>query len=417
MRVAVPRETFAGENRVALIPASVSPLAKAGLEVTVESSAGSSAGFSDRQYRQSGAKIIDKREDLFAADVILQVRTAGANPDAGRADLDHLSQHHVVIGMCDPLGTPEAAREFADRGATLFALEMLPRITRAQSMDVLSSMATVAGYRAVLLAAEKLPRMFPMLMTAAGTITPAKVFVMGVGVAGLQAIATAKRLGAVVSANDIRPAVKEQVESLGAKFVQLELDTEAAEDQGGYAKEMGEEFLQKQREMIARVVAESDVVITTAAVPGKKAPTLLTAEMVAGMALGSVVVDLAAERGGNCELTDPGSSVVSDGVSILGPTNLPSEVPYHASQMYAKNITTFLLHLIEDGQFRLDLQDEIIRDTLIATRGHVVHPRVCDALGIEPPSGKGAAEDQVSDADQESAGGEDQYKVQQGEDD
>ena len=413
MIVAIPRESFPGENRVALIPALVPRLAEAGMEVMVESSAGSSAGFSDRQYEENGAKVVDNRQDLFAADVILQVRTAGANPDTGGADLDYFRSDQTVIGMCDPLGTPQAARELADRGVTLFALEMLPRITRAQSMDVLSAMATVAGYRAVLLGAARLPKMFPMLMTAAGTITPARVFVMGVGVAGLQAIATAKRLGAVVSANDIRPAVREQVESLGAKFVQLELDTAAAEDKGGYAKEMDEEFLRRQREMIARVVAESDVVITTAAIPGKKAPTLLTAEMVAGMGLGSVIVDVAAERGGNCELTVPGSTVVSGGVSILGPTNLPSEVPYHASQMYAKNITTFLLHLIEDGQLRLDPDDQIIADTLIATAGRVVHPRVCEMLGIDPPSSDDQKQENADTVEAETDG-EDTYKIAEG---
>ncbi len=386
MIVAVTRETFPGENRVALTAAMVPTLIAAGLEVWVESSAGAAAGFPDESYTDAGAKVVADRRELFAADVILQVRAAGANPNAGRADFARFRPGQIVIGICDPLGTPGPAREMADHGATLFALEMVPRITRAQSMDVLSSMATVAGYRAVLLAASTLPRMFPMLMTAAGTITPAKVFVMGVGVAGLQAIATARRLGAVVSANDIRPAVAEQVESLGAKFVQLELDTEAAEDKGGYAKEMGEEFLQKQRELIARVVAQSDVVITTAAVPGKKAPTLVTAQMVASMAPGAVIVDLAAERGGNCELTKPDETVVSDGVSILGPTNLPSQVPYHASQMYAKNITTFLLHLVEDGKIALDFEDEIIRDTLIAHDGKVVNPRVCELLGIEPPT-------------------------------
>ena len=416
MIVAVPRESFPGENRVALIPALVPRLTEAGMEVTVESSAGSLAGFSDRQYEENGAKVVDNRQDLFAADVILQVRSAGANPEAGRADLDCFRSDQTVIGTCDPLGTPQPARELADRGVTLFALEMLPRITRAQSMDVLSAMATVAGYRAVLLGAERLPKMFPMLMTAAGTITPARVFVMGVGVAGLQAIATAKRLGAVVSANDIRPAVREQVESLGAKFVQLELDTAAAEDKGGYAKEMDEEFLRKQREMIARVVAESDVVITTAAIPGKKAPTLLTAEMVAGMGLGSVIVDVAAERGGNCELTEPGSTVVSGGVSILGPTNLPSEVPYHASQMYAKNITTFLLHLIQDGGVRLDTDDQIIGDTLIATAGRVVHPRVCEVLGIDPPSSDDQPQKDADTAQGETIG-EDEYKIAKGDDD
>jgi len=385
MIIAVPKESHHGENRVALVPASISGLAKAGLEVWVESSAGESAGFPDGQYTESGAKIVSDRAELFGADVVLQVRAAGANLDAGRADLAHFRQDQVVIGMCDALGSPRAVEEIAVRGVTLFALEVLPRITRAQSMDVLSSMATVAGYRAVLLAAERLPKMFPMLMTAAGTVTPAKVFVMGVGVAGLQAIATARRLGAVVSANDIRPAVKEQVESLGAKFVQLELDTAEAEDKGGYAKQMGEEFLRKQRELISRVVAESDVVITTAAIPGKKAPTLVTAEMAAGMAPGSVIVDLAAERGGNCELTKPGETVVFQRVSILGPTNLPSGVSHHASQMYAKNIATFLLHLVRDGQLTIDVEDEIIRDTLITRQGKVVHPRVCELLGIEPP--------------------------------
>ena len=323
MIVAVPRETYSGETRVALVPASLPALAKAGAEVLIERSAGQAAGFPDDAYTGRGAKIVG-REELFAADVILQVRAAGANAEAGRADLDCFRKDQIVIGSCDPLGTPEPAAELAGRGVTLFALELLPRITRAQSMDVLSSMATIAGYRAVLLAAETLPKMFPMMMTAAGTLAPAKVFIMGVGVAGLQAIATARRLGAVVSANDIRPAVKEQVQSLGAKFVELALDTSAAEGKSGYAKEMGEEFLKKQRELIARVIAESDVVITTAAVPGKKAPILVTAEMVAGMAPGAVIVDLAAERGGNCELTKPGETVVSGGVTILGPENLPS---------------------------------------------------------------------------------------------
>jgi len=289
-------------------------------------------------------------------------------------------------------------QEIAPSGAMLFALELVPRVTRAQSMDVLSSMATVAGYRAVLLAADTLPKMFPMMMTAAGTLRPAKVFIMGAGVAGLQAIATAKRLGAVVSANDIRPAVKEQVESVGAKFIQLELDTAAAETQGGYARQMGEEFLRKQRELIARVVAESDVVITTAAVPGKKAPTLLTAEMVAQMAPGSVVVDLAAERGGNCELTRPGETVVTDGVSILGPVNMASDVPYHASQMFAKNISTFLLLLAKGGQLKLDLEDEIVRDTLVTRGGKVVNAQVCELLGIEPTNAAAqvAADEQVA---------------------
>jgi len=429
MLVAIARESFPGENRVALVPSSVSALAKAGLEVVVESSAGQAAGYPDQAFAESGAQVVASREEALAADVVLQVRAAGANPEAGRADLERFRHAQVVIGMCDPLAAPQAAREVADRGVTLFALELLPRITRAQSMDVLSSMATVSGYRAVLLAATHLPKMFPMLMTAAGTVRPAKVFIMGAGVAGLQAIATARRLGAVVSANDIRPAVKEQVESLGAKFVQLDLDTSAAEDKGGYAKEMGEEFLRKQRELIARVVAESDVVITTAAVPGKKAPTLVTAEMVSGMAPGSVIVDLAAERGGNCELTKPGETVVSGGVSILAPTNPAADVPYHASQMYAKNIATFLLHLVHDGQLKIDPGDEITRETLIARDGRVVHPRVCELLGIEPPSvdepsgaaggadvadeSAGKKPDEASDNQDEYVIGDDEYPLAQ----
>ena len=417
MIVAVTAETFPGEKRVALIPASVPGLIKAGLEVVVQSSAGQAAGFTDQQYLDAGAKIVANRAELFSADVILQVRAAGGNPEAGRADLEHFREDQVVIGMCDPLGAPQSAGELAERGPMLFSLELLPRITRAQSMDVLSSMATVAGYRAVLLAAETLPKMFPMMMTAAGTLKPARVFIMGVGVAGLQAIATARRLGAVVSANDIRPAVKEQVESLGAKFVQLELDTAAAEDKGGYAKEMDEEFLRKQREMIAKVVAESDVVITTAAIPGKKAPTLVTAEMVAAMAPGSVIVDLAAERGGNCELTRPGETVDSGGVQILGPANLPAGVPNHASQMYSKNITTFLLHLIDEGQLKLDLEDEIISDTLITRGGKVVNPRVCEVLGIEPPAIEPpAAEAPAAEAQKDSGPEEDTYKIAEGDD-
>lgn len=398
MIIAVPKESFPGERRVALIPPAVVSLAKAGLEVVVETGAGLEAGFTDEAYTQAGARVVTDRAEAFAAEVVLQVRIAGANPEAGRADLERFRAGQVLIGMADPLGAPQAAQDVAERGATLFALEMLPRITRAQMMDVLSSQATIAGYRAVLLGAQTLPKMFPMMMTAAGTIKAAKVFVMGVGVAGLQAIATARRLGAVVSANDIRPAVKEQVESLGAKFVQLELDTAAAEDAGGYAKEMGEEFLRKQRELIARVVAKSDVVITTAAVPGKKAPILVTEAMVDGMAPGSVIVDVAAERGGNCELTRPGETVDRRGVKIVGPLNLPAQAPYHASQMYAKNISAFLLNLVEEGKLKpFDLQDEIVRDTMITHDGKVVHPRVCEALGIEPPEPPAAAESEQSD--------------------
>ena len=274
-----------------------------------------------------------------------------------------------------------AIRSIAERGVTLFSLELMPRITRAQSMDILSSMATIAGYKAVLLAADALPKMFPMMMTAAGTIAPARVFVLGAGVAGLQAIATSRRLGAIVHAYDVRPAVREQVESLGGKFVQLDLETSSAEDAGGYAKALGDDFYRKQREMMFRVVAESDVVITTAAVPGKKAPILVTTAMVEGMSSGAVVFDLAAERGGNCELTRPGETVVHNGVTILGPLNLPAMVPHHASQLYAKNISTFLLHLVHKGALAVNLADEITAGTLVATEGKVVHPTVLEAMG------------------------------------
>jgi NAD(P) transhydrogenase subunit alpha len=373
MKVGVPAEQFPGERRVALVPSAIPALKKAGLDVIVERGAGGQAGFTDAAYRDKGATVAASRAEVFAADTVLLVR-AGVVPE--------LRPDQVIIGMADPLGAPESIRTLASRGITAFALELLPRITRAQSMDVLSAMATISGYKAVLVAASTLPRMFPLLTTAAGTVTPAHVFIVGVGVAGLQAIATARKLGAVVEAYDVRPAVKEQVQSVGAKFVELPLETSQSEDKGGYAKAQDESFYQRQREMMARVVAANDVVITTAVVPGKKAPVLVTAEMVRGMAPGSVIVDLAAERGGNCELTQPDQVVIEQGVTILGPTNLPSTVPYHASQMYAKNITTFLLHLIQEGRVRIDAGDEITRETLVAQGGDVVHPRVRAMLGL-----------------------------------
>jgi proton-translocating NAD(P)+ transhydrogenase subunit alpha len=376
MIVAVAKETFPGERRVALVPSVVPSLVKAGLEVLIEPGAGEAAGFSDPKYVEKGAKIAASRAAAFAADCVLQVRTLGANPQIGSADLPLMRAGQTIIGMADPLAMQQEMQALAERGVTLFALELIPRTTKAQSMDVLSSMATIAGYRAVLLAAITLPKMFPMLTTAAGTLTPAKVFVVGAGVAGLQAIASARRLGAVVSAYDVRPAVKEQVQSLGAKFVELGLDSDQAQAAGGYAKAMDEEFYRRQRETMTRVVAENDVVITTAAVPGKKAPTLVTAEMVAAMMPGSVLVDLAAERGGNCELTRPGETVVSGGVAILGPANLPSDIPNHASQMFAKNVATFLLYLVQHGQLQINLDDEITRETLVTRDGRIVHPRV-----------------------------------------
>lgn len=387
MKIGVPRETFPNERRVALIPDSVAQLAKVGHEVVVQAGAGAQAGFPDDAYQQKGATVLPDRAAVFgAAEALFQVRGLGANPRAGRSDLELMKADQVLIAMFDPLGSPQAVKELADRGVTAFATELMPRISRAQSMDVLSSQATVAGYKAVLVAAELAPRMFPMFMTAAGTIMPAHVFVMGAGVAGLQAISTARRLGAVVKAYDVRPAVKEQIESLGAKFVEMELETAAAQDKGGYAKEMGEEFLGKQREMTAKVVAESHVVITTAAIPGKRSPLLVTAEMVKGMSPGSVIVDLAAERGGNCELTKADEIVVEHGVTVLGPTNLPSTVPFHASQMYAKNLVTFLKELTKDGLLALDMENEVHCDTLLTRGGEVVNPRVLELLSSAPGS-------------------------------
>src|SRR5262245_46147953 len=375
MRVGVPKETWPGETRVSLIPSAIPSLVQSRLEVVVEQGAGTAAGFPDAAYRDQGAAIAT-RPDVFAtSDILLQVRSVP--PETAL-----LRRGQIVIGFADPLGSPADVRGIAQAGATAFSMELMPRITRAQSMDALSSMATIAGYKGVVLAANALPRLVPVLMTAAGTVAAARVFVVGAGVAGLQAIASARRLGAKVEAYDVRPAVKEQVQSLGARFVELPLETAAAEDKGGYAKAQDEAFYRRQREMMAKSVAASDVVITTAAVPGKKSPVLITADAVAGMAPGSVIVDLAAERGGNCELTKADETIHIHGVTILGPTNLPSTVPYHASQMYAKNMTTFLTHLVKGGAVTLDPNDEITRDTLVAKGGDVVNSRVRQALGL-----------------------------------
>lgn len=379
----VPTETYPGERRVAMVPAATAVLKKNSVEILIQCGAGESAGFPDAEYAGKGFRLASSREEIFeTAEVILQVRSPGANPDLGRADLPLLRRGQVVIGFGEPLTTGHIAEELARREVTSFAVELMPRITRAQSMDALSSMATIAGYKAALIAADHLPRMFPMLMTAAGTIAPARVLVIGAGVAGLQAIATARRLGAVVSGYDVRPAVKEQVESLGARFVVLDLESSGAEDKGGYAKAMGEEFYRRQRDLMAGVLAENNVVITTAAVPGKKAPVLITREMVQRMQPGSLIVDIAAERGGNCELTRPGEEVEEAGVRILGPVNLPSTVPYHASQMYARNIAAFLSYLIRDGRLAIDPDDEIVRETMVTHAGSVVHPRVRELLGV-----------------------------------
>jgi proton-translocating NAD(P)+ transhydrogenase subunit alpha len=383
MIVGVPRETFPGERRVALVPAVVPTLTKTGLEVVVEAGAGAQAGYPDAEYAAKGARIVPERGEVFrSADIVVQVLSHGSNDRTGEADLPLLRRDQALIGFLRPLGALETINDIAGRGVTSFSVELMPRITRAQSMDALSSMGTICGYKAVVIAADTLPRIFPMLTTAAGTITPARVLVIGAGVAGLQAIATARRLGAVASAYDLRPAAKEQVLSLGGRFVELPLEAKDAEDAGGYARAQDESFYRRQRELLARVVAESDVVITAAVVPGKKPPALVTREMVAGMAPGSVIVDLASERGGNCELTRAGESVVEHGVTIIGWFNLASTVPYHASQMYARNVTAFLLHLVKDGRLQLNVDDEIVRDTLLTHRGEVVNARVREFFSL-----------------------------------
>lgn len=388
MIIGVPKETYPGEQRVALIPTTLPSLKKEGMDVQVETGAGSASGYPDDAYAEKGGTIVSSRAQLFeAAQIITQVRLLGANPEQGKTDLPLMQPDQIIVGMADALANPDGVRELTTRRVRAFAMELMPRITRAQSMDVLSSMGTVSGYKAVLLAANALPKMAPMLMTAAGTVVPAKIFVMGAGVAGLQAVSMARRLGAAVEAYDVRPSVKEQVLSLGAKFVDLPLDTQDAEDKGGYAKAQDESFYRRQRELLTKVIASNDVVITTATVPGKKAPVLITADMVAGMTPGSVIIDLAAERGGNCELTQANQTVVVHGVTIIGTENLPSLVPYHASQMYSKNIATFLLHLVKKGELKIDREDEITKGILLTCDGDVVHPQIRDIL--DPSASKG----------------------------
>jgi len=392
MIVGVPRETFPGERRVALVPAVLPTLVKAGLEVVVEAGAGIEAGYPDADYAAKGAKVLPDRAEVFrTADIITQVLCYGSNDSTGKADLPLFHRDQVLVGFLRPLGSVETISEIAAKGVTSFSVELMPRTTRAQSMDALSSMATISGYKAVLIAADTLPKIFPMLTTAAGTITPARVLIIGCGVAGLQAIATARRLGAVVSAYDLRPAVKEQVQSLGGRFVELAIEAKDAQDERGYARAQGEDFYRRQRELLGKVVAESDVVITTAVIPGKTAPVLVTKEMVAGMAPGSVIVDLASERGGNCEVTKAGEKISVNGVTIIGWFNLASTVPYHASQMYARNLTAFLVHLVKDGKLQLNTSDEIIRDTLLTQSGEVVNARLREFFKLPVLATKGGA--------------------------
>lgn len=382
MKAGVLKETWPGETRVAVVPGVLQALAKAGVEVLVEAGAGEAAGFPDGLYRDKGASVLSRAEVLAGAPLVLSVRSfAGAHDQDAIA---RLGSDHVLVGLLDPLQRPEAASQLAARGVTSFALELVPRISRAQSMDALSSTATMVGYKAVLLAADRLPRMMPMMMTAAGTIAPARVLVIGAGVAGLQAIATARRLGAVVEAYDVRPAVKEQIQSLGAKFVELPLETAAAEDKGGYAKAQDETFYRRQRELLGKVVAESDAVISAAAVPGKKAPVLVTSEMLRGMRPGSVIVDLAAEQGGNCEASQPGSEVVQHGVRVIAPLNLAASIPHHASQLYARNLANFVQNMTRKGELVMADDDEIVRESRLTRGGEVVAARVREALGLAP---------------------------------
>ena len=372
LTVGVLKENFPSERRVAATPRVLDLLKKSSVETFIESGAGLESGFTDNEYISKGGRVGPVADVLANAQILLHVRVPQDPP----------KRDTVAIGFCDPLTDPAIAVRYAQAGATLFSMEFVPRITRAQSMDALSSMASIAGYKAVLLAAVNLPRLFPMMTTAAGTMPPARVLVIGAGVAGLQAIATARRLGAVVSGYDVRDAVKEQIESLGAKFVSIKIE-ESGEGEGGYAKALSEAAIRSQREQMAHVMREQDVVITTAAVPGRRAPLLVTREMVHAMAPGSIIVDLAAERGGNCEVTRPGENVLEQGVMVIGPVNVPATVPRHASEMYARNIVTFLKNMItKDGQLNIDLNDEITRETIITRGGEVVNPKVQALLGV-----------------------------------
>ena len=368
MIVGVPKESAPGERRVALVPELVARLTKAGLGVIVESGAGAAAGFLDSSYIDVGARV--ESEVFDKADILLKVQPPTT------VEVEKMKADAILISFLQPYTSTAEIQALAACRITSFSMELMPRITRAQPMDALSAMSTVAGYKAVLLAASSLPKFFPLLMTAAGTVTPAHVFVIGAGVAGLQAIATAMRLGAVVEAYDTRPAVKEQVESLGAKFADLGLETSDAEAKSGYAKAQTEEFYRKQQEMMIRYVTAADVVIPTALIPGQRAPVLITEEMVRGMRPGSVIIDLAAEQGGNCALTEPGKEVVKFGVVIIGPINLPSTMAFHASQMYAKTTTNFLAHLVKDGVIHLDLSDELTRSPLVTHQGEILNEAV-----------------------------------------
>ena len=383
MIIGVPKESYPGERRVALVPSVLPTLTKAGFEVHVQSGAGADAGYPDSQYAEKGGTIVPDRAAAFAAaDIVAQLLCYGSNDVSGMQDVPLYRRGQILVGFLRPFGAKEVVQEIAQAGVSSFSVELMPRTTRAQSMDALSSMATVCGYKAVLMAADSHPRIFPMMTTAAGTVTPARVFVIGCGVAGLQAIATSRRLGAVISAYDLRPAAKEQVQSLGGRFVELPIEAKDAQDARGYARAQDEDFYRKQRELLGKAVQESDVVITAAVIPGKKSPVLVTEEMVKEMAPGSVILDLASERGGNCELTETGKTVVKHGVTIIGAINLASGVPYHASMMYARNLSAFLTHIVKDQKLNLNLDDEIVRETLLTHGGEIVQPRVREFFSL-----------------------------------
>ena len=380
MVIAVPKEILPGENRVACVPDVVSKFIKAGFELQVEKDAGLSAGFTNEMYESAGAKVIDNLNELYSsAEIVLKVQRPLDHPEAGKHELDLMKEGTILITFLYPLNHSDLAKKCAEKKINVISMDMIPRTTLAQKMDALSSQANIAGYKSVIMCADALGKIFPLMMTAAGTISPAKVVIMGAGVAGLQALGTAKRLGAVVEVSDIRSAVKEEVQSLGGKFIEVQTD-EDMQDEGGYAKEASEEFLKKQKELIFKHVTEADIVITTALVPGKKAPILVTEEMVKNMKPGSVILDMAVEFGGNCEVSVIGKTVKKHDVTIIGEPNLPSLVPTHSSDMYAKNILSLVTHIGKEGKVELNLEDEIVQGSLITNNGEVIHQRIKELL-------------------------------------
>ncbi len=380
MIIAVPKEVLAGENRVATVPDVVPKLIKAGFEIHIEKDAGLNAGFTDEKYKSAGAKIVDNLRELYsAADIVFKVQRPMEHPQQNKHELDLMKEGTLLITFLYPLNYPDVAKKCAEKGINVISMDMIPRTTLAQKMDALSSQANIAGYKSVVMCADTLGKIFPLMMTAAGTISPAKVVIMGAGVAGLQALGTAKRLGAVVEVSDIRSAVKEEVQSLGGKFIEVET-TEDMQDAGGYAKEASEEFLKKQKELIFKHITEADIVITTALVPGKRAPVLVTEEMVKNMRPGSVILDMAVEFGGNCEVSEKGKTVKKYGVNIIGEPNLPSLVPNHSSEMYAKNLLSLITHIGKEGKVELNLDDEIVKGSLITHNKAVFNTRVKELL-------------------------------------